>query len=105
LIRGHLAQEIGVRGLLHQGAQVHHGLGHPRIKSEDWFLRIRLVLATRPYRRATGDHPRSRSLTTALWRARSLATALPPSYTITRDTTINRRESILKGRLVEGERP
>jgi hypothetical protein len=31
--------------------------------------------------------PRSRSLATALLTARSLAAALPPSYTINRDTT------------------
>ncbi len=33
----HLAQDIGVRGLLYERAQVHHVVGHR------WFLRIKLV--------------------------------------------------------------
>jgi hypothetical protein len=39
--------------------------------------------------------PRSRSLATALLTARSLAAALPPSYTINRDTTDARVAGVL----------
>jgi hypothetical protein len=43
--------------------------------------------ANRPYRRTADDQPRSRPPATALWGARVRAASLPPSYTITRDTT------------------
>jgi hypothetical protein len=46
----HLAQQISVRGLLHEVAQVHHVVGHRGN------LRSRLVLATRPYQNFAGDH-------------------------------------------------
>ena len=46
----HLAQQIGVGGLLHEAAQVHHLVGHR------WFLGSGWCLATRPYRRTVDDH-------------------------------------------------
>ncbi len=49
--------------------------------------RIRLVFATRPYRRIIDDHSRRRSLATALCGARFASGLATPSYTITRDTT------------------
>src|SRR5690606_10429381 len=58
----HLAQEIGVGGLLHQRAQVHHVVGHR------CSFRKGVGLATRPYRKAP-------------------MTAALPSYTTSGDVT------------------
>jgi hypothetical protein len=51
-------------------------------------------VATQPYRRIIDDQPRSRSLATALWEARSLAASLSSSYTTTRDLTVFAGQSI-----------
>jgi hypothetical protein len=46
VIRDHLAQQIGVGGLLHERPQVHHVIGHR------WSLRLQVGVSTRPYRKA-----------------------------------------------------
>ncbi|MBP0113807.1 hypothetical protein, partial [Bradyrhizobium vignae] len=51
-------------GLLYERAQVHHVVGHR------WFLESGWLSQSKPYRRIIGDHPQSRSLATALLRAR-----------------------------------
>ena len=77
----HVAQNVGVGGLLHERAKVHHLVGH-------WgFLGCVEISNPNP----TGEPPMtaaSRSLATALWRARFASGLLPPSYTTWRDTTI-----------------
>ena len=82
----HLAQQIGVGGLLHKRAQVHHLVGHR------WFLELGWCSQPDP----TGEL----SMTTAkplarysAMGARSRAASLSPSYTITGDTTITRSTS------------
>ena len=45
----HVAKNVGVGGLLHQRAKVHHLVGHRR------FLGLRLRFATRTYRKTTDD--------------------------------------------------
>ena len=45
----HLAQNVGVGGLLHKRAKVHHLVGHWR------FLGLRLQFATRTYRKTAND--------------------------------------------------
>src|SRR5262249_34583418 len=72
----HLAQEIGVAGLLDQRATGDALVGHRSVP------RIRLAFATRPYRRIVDDHREpARSLRRYLGarsRAASLCRATPP---------------------------
>ncbi|MBJ7401853.1 MAG: hypothetical protein JHD07_00485 [Bradyrhizobium sp.] len=76
----HLAQQIGVGGLLHERAQVHHVVGHR------WFLESGWLSQSKPYRRIICDHPQSRSLAAALYEG-ALRERLCSSYTAGWDTT------------------
>jgi hypothetical protein len=58
----HLAQQVGIRGLLQQTLQAHHLVGHR------WGFRFGVVLATRPYRRNRRWPPLRRPPATALQR-------------------------------------
>jgi hypothetical protein len=74
----HLAQDVGVAGLLHKRAKAHHLIGHRR------FLGRLGVSQPDP----TGESPvitASHSLATALWRARSASGLFPPSYAAGRE--------------------
>jgi hypothetical protein len=68
----HLAQQIGVGGLLQKGAEVHHLVGHR------WFLESGWCSATRPYRRIIDDHREAaRSLQRYMGRASRAASLRP----------------------------
>jgi hypothetical protein len=80
----HLAQNVGVGGLLHERAKAHHFVGHR------WFLGCIGVSQPDP----TGDSPvtpASRSLATALWGARFASGLLPPSCAASGDTISSAR--------------
>jgi hypothetical protein len=76
----HLAQNIRVGGRLHQRAKGHHLVGHWRVLG---CVEIRNPTLTGEPPMATA----SRSLATALGRARFASGSLPQSYTTTGDTT------------------
>jgi hypothetical protein len=76
----HLAKNVGVGSLLHQRAKVHHLVGHRGF--------LGCVCDSQP--EPTGEPPMaaaSRSLATALWKARFASGLLRRSYTTTEDAT------------------
>ncbi len=75
----HLAQEVGVGGLLHQPAKVHHLVGHRR------FLGLRLRFTTRTYRKIDDDHRKPLARYSAMESALR-GGLLECGYTANRDT-------------------
>ena len=75
----HVVKNVGVGGLLHQSAKVHHLVvtGGSSV----------CVCDSQPEPTEKPPMAASRSLATALWRARFASDLLPQSYNTTRDTT------------------
>jgi hypothetical protein len=76
---GYRARNVGVGGLLHQGAKVHHLVGH-RVP------RLRLRFATQAYRRAADDRRKPLARYSAI-KAGFASGLLQTSYTTKPDTT------------------
>lgn len=76
----HLAQNIGVGGLLHERAKVHHLVGHRSVP------RLRCESQTDPTGESSMTAAR-RTLSTARRKARFASGVLPSCYTTFRDTT------------------
>lgn len=76
----HLAQQIGIRALLHERAEVHHLVGHR------WFLESGWCQQPDPTGESSMTTAKPPARYGAVWGARAGGFALP-SYTISWDTT------------------